>query len=709
MALDPYALCPCGSGQKIKFCCSADIQQELDRIIRAIQGDQRAAALDQINRSLATHPDKPSLLVLKCDLLLSMRDYDNAQKAIDHFLAVHPQNPTAHSLAATIAGLRGNVRQAIERLQTALEKAGGSINEHVHGSLSIVGELLLGMGDVQGAYGHLLLYFAASSDENSRGAQLLASIRQSSRIPLLLRQERYLVPAPEGVSWKSRFDDAMALASKGCWLKACEQFISLQERVQNEPAIIRNIATLRGYLGDTAGAALWLRKYATLESVPMEDRIESEAIAQLIDPNVPRASLDAVELTFTINDVDRAMERLLADKRLAPENRDAFLQQLEENEVPPRAVFTLLDRPLPASGEGLTLDSTPRSLSDALVYGRETDREPRVVATCERTPQFDQVKAILTEVLGDTLVSVNEEVIGQVPEEMVALRIALYPPRNTKRANYEKMVKDARIEVITQKWPQLKHRFLDGQTPAAAAASPQYRLRLQAAILVLEFQAGNGLEFDFNDLRRQLGLPTLETIDPTGVNIDELPVWRLRRLDIARLSDEQLRNAFARSVFYVDADSVLPLGRELIRRESTHEMLDPADVYSIVIRLTPSPEESIKLAEEAQEYMKRKGQSPAPFMLMELPARIASGDGPGADRLIRTLSTVHRNEPGVNDALVSILMQMGLISPEGRVRRPAGEAPAPAPAGGLWTPDAPDAPAAPTGETKSGLWLPGMD
>ena len=87
----------------------------------------------------------------------------------------------------------------------------------------------------------------------------LARIRLSPQLPLLLRQERFLEPAPEGVAWKPKFDDALSLSAKACWLRACEAFIALAERVPNEPTIIRNIAILRGYLGDTSGATLWWR------------------------------------------------------------------------------------------------------------------------------------------------------------------------------------------------------------------------------------------------------------------------------------------------------------------------------------------------------------------------------------------------------------------------------------------------------------------
>lgn len=714
MALDPYAPCPCGNGQKIKFCCSADITSELDKILRAIEGEQRAAAIDMLNRQLAIRPDNPALLAIKGSVLLSMSDFENAQKTVDHFLAVDPKNPTALSQGAAISALKGNTRQAVERLQAALEESNGKLNQQVHNVIHIVSDVLLATGDILGAYGHAILYASSAPREDEQAQETLARIRMSPQLPLLLRQERLLEPAPEGAAWKAKFDEAMDRAAKACWLRACEQFIALAERVPNEPKIIRNIAVLRGYLGDPTGATLWWRKYASLEAVPLEDRIEAEALAQILDMNLPRTTVDVVQTTFIINDVDRAMERLLGDKRLVAENREAYLQQMEENEVPPKAVFTVLDRPMPASGGGISLDDMSNSIADALVYGRQTDREPRIEATCERTGNLETLKQSLTQILGDVIVSTSEEVIGQAPEETLTMRVALYPPRDTPREHYLSLIEQAKERVITQKWPHAKNRYLDGHAPVDVAGNPAYRIRLLATIFQMEGQNTGKASFDFNRLREQLGLPTLGKIDPQGIDMMKLPIWRVSRVEHEKLSDEQLLALFQRSMYYMVSDAIEPLGELLLARPSTHEALDPHELMELLVRFSSSPDKAVEYALRAQQMEKEHGHSPARFMLMELQARLMMGDGQNAKRLIDTLSTVYRNEPGVTQALMQMLVQMGIITPDGRMRGAPGAPPPPSPvlggepapagAGGLWTPGAPAAPAA---EKKSGLWLPG--
>ena len=53
MPLDPYRPCPGGTNKKIKFCgCDKEVLGDLNKIVDAMEGEQRAAALSHANRSL---------------------------------------------------------------------------------------------------------------------------------------------------------------------------------------------------------------------------------------------------------------------------------------------------------------------------------------------------------------------------------------------------------------------------------------------------------------------------------------------------------------------------------------------------------------------------------------------------------------------------------------------------------------------------------
>jgi hypothetical protein len=190
------------------------------------------------------------------------------------------------------------------------------------------------------------------------------------------------------------------------------------------------------------------------------------------------------------------------------------------------------------------------------------------------------------------------------------------------------------------------------------------------------------------------------------VDVLRLPAWRLPRLDVEKLSDDQLVEGFQRAVYYLDPTCLAHFGEALLARPSTREKLDPREVYEVLIRFLRDPARAAELAVKAQAYAKSQNESPARFMLMELQNRVMMGDGRSAQRLIEILSTQYRKEPGIAQALMQILVQLGVVTPDGQVRTPPSQAEAapPAPAGGLWTPG--DPVAKPASESKSGLWLP---
>ncbi len=63
-SVDPYATCPCGSGQKYKFCCQK-VEAYAERAQRLIDSEQYEAALKPLEEGLAKVPDNPWLLTRK--------------------------------------------------------------------------------------------------------------------------------------------------------------------------------------------------------------------------------------------------------------------------------------------------------------------------------------------------------------------------------------------------------------------------------------------------------------------------------------------------------------------------------------------------------------------------------------------------------------------------------------------------------------------
>jgi predicted Zn-dependent protease len=121
MSIEPYDPCPCGTGKKVKFCCCRDIANDMARAVRALDADQRVAALDQLNRLLARHGDRPALLALKVEAQMGLGDWESVEQTVAALSAAAPDSPTALAQAALTAANRGDCEAAVRSLQQAIE------------------------------------------------------------------------------------------------------------------------------------------------------------------------------------------------------------------------------------------------------------------------------------------------------------------------------------------------------------------------------------------------------------------------------------------------------------------------------------------------------------------------------------------------------------------------------------------------------------
>ena len=339
MALDNYSFCPCGSGKKIKFCCSKDLIHELDKITRAIDGEQRIAALDQINSLLQKKGERASLLALKSLIQFQLDKFDDAAVTVQALLRVAPSNPTSFVRAAMVDLAKEDVDGAVKELQRAMEHLDDRIPADVVATVGMVGRALVSAGNVLGARGHLMfLLLLGANDQESMTA--LFRINGAAEIPLLMKEDFAFLPCPDDAPWKGEFEAAQKCWSRGCWLLACEQLSSLDEKAPHQLPILRALAILRTWLGDGQRTIAAWRRVAALQGIPLEDAVEAEALAQLIDPDSHAERIDELTLTYAVGDVSALNEILLADRRTSviPMDPRGFA---EADAPPPKSVFWL--------------------------------------------------------------------------------------------------------------------------------------------------------------------------------------------------------------------------------------------------------------------------------------------------------------------------------------------------------------------------------
>lgn len=712
MVLDPYAFCPCGSGKKLKFCCR-DLAPELEKMERMIEGEQYRACLDHAEKLEKKYPGRVGLMVMMGRLHLYMKEHEEALKLFDAVLEKEPQNTTALAHRSTLKLMLRQVPEAIVDLQLALAAGRDPMPSDVFDSLEMLAKVLTAAQLPMAARAHLQLTLA-SDPEDSEVGTFLNEIDRSLEVPLLLKDDPNLMPCPEGFKAEDDFEEALWLARVGRWLVAERYFARLAEASPEVPELWFNLALVRGWLANNDGAVEALRKYSVLDGVPLEDALEAEAMAQLLGPVAEEDRLPAIKVSHDISDSQRLLELLLSNKQAwklpDPGQRDP------EEGPPPTAVFRLLDRPQLPNAENLSLDNIPNIIGQVSLFGKQTDREARVEVVGIEGETFDETEALVKQIAGDDLGEASEK---EVIHPFAAMKGNFDPrwqlPEGTTREQAHDLVIKHGTDALMNRWPETATHALDGKTAREAAKDDHLKFRVLAQLLTSELATAEHTErFNFNELREKLGLPKMEAIDPTTVDLTALPMCRWHRLEVEKLGDEELAQLMGAALHLRAARAARGLALEVINRPSLDGKVNKSLVYGELSRLETDASQALEYLDRGRELAEAAGQSSAPWDLQELTLRSEIGQPHEVKRILDHITAEHINEPGVRQAVVQFLTSIGVLGPDGQMRpqamqpdpseMPGAEEPGSGESGKIWTPESEQGP-----KEKSALWTPGMD
>ena len=699
MALDPYSHCPGGTGKKIKFCCG-DFLDELQKIDRMIEGEQFLACLQHIDRLMEQEPgkDRACLMALKGALLRAVGQKDAAQAHAAAFLSKHPDNQIALAEAAILTA-QSDGRAALGALQRALRAADGTISPRTYEAMGYVAAALLDEGNYLPARALLQLQVHISEDHDE-AVQMLIELNRSPDVPLLLRDDPPLLPCAEGEPWREQFRDAVETVGLGDWTTAARKLAELAPEAADSTVIWRNLATLRGWTADNDGCIEALRKYAALRAVEphgLEDAVEAEATAMLLTPQPLGDSLDMLRVEWIVKEVERLQEALLSSPRMRSLPFDPA--QFSSGETPPpKAAFVVLDRPMPEAAEGLNKDNVPRMIGQMLLFGRQTDRDARLEVLGVAGDELQTVKEFVGGLAGDTVAAeTKDDVMGNWSATQRLLRPTWQPPRGAVAEQLGDLVREHVVDALLNQWPNLKLGIFDGRSPREASGDPSCRIRLLAAILVLEHEMERlPVKFDFNRLRGGLGLPVLGPIDPQQQPVATLPLVRLERLSIDGISDADLSLAYRRAAAFAIREPSRRFAQAIVERPAFKGKAEQLQALNTLARTAEDAEEALECIRQGRIAAKEAKQSSASWDLLELSLRFGRREGQEAVRLVEHIQSRHLNEPGVGEALTRMLIEVGILRPDGTPAMGPGGSPSEYAAvaegagdepGKLWTPD----------------------
>src|SRR3954447_16970342 len=118
--VEPYAHCPCGSGEKYKWCCQK-VEPIFERASRLHESGQVQAALDAIEEGLRKFPDSFVLLINKAIYEIKRGNEEAARAPLERILRKNPRHILAQLLLTQLVLEREGPVAGVAQLQKAAE------------------------------------------------------------------------------------------------------------------------------------------------------------------------------------------------------------------------------------------------------------------------------------------------------------------------------------------------------------------------------------------------------------------------------------------------------------------------------------------------------------------------------------------------------------------------------------------------------------
>jgi tetratricopeptide (TPR) repeat protein len=721
MEIDVYGPCPCGSGKKLKFCCAA-IVEEMAKVARLQSGDQQRQALSILEKLDKSHPDNPWVVTTQAELLIGLHESRQAKERLERLVKVHSDYPPAFAALAMASLFSDGYEAARPAIHRALQKCLTRAPKHVAMLVVAIAAMMQEGRHDMSAREYLSLAMRLFSEEAREEVfVMLLRLDGDPEIPYPLRNVHHLSPYPSGGAQAAEASKASALVTFGCWGPAARAFARIAEQEPQNAAVWQNVGLCRAWDADETGAAEAFHRAAGL-SDDFEFAVECETLAQLFDLKTTSDSVPLREVHFPIRSASRLLGRLDGDDRLSRAPR-AEAEDDDEGEV--AGEFVIRNKPLPSEAElgQLAPDQYPFIAASLTVFDgvAEEGREAAAYLRGYSGEAFDSALALVESLSGDeiagSVVSEIDESAERVPREYLSFFQAWQLPANASATVRRSLTESRWRHLIDDLWLSAPQAALGGKSPLAAKGEPADRVKLTAAVYVLDSLVQRlGGRLDFDSLLRRLELDPPRPIDPSGVTLSALSPMQLHRLPIAQLTDAQLVYTQRRATLIGHRRFVNAVLKEVVSRPQCLGQLDPNRLYRNLVdiaRVDGRFEEAIAWAREAKDRAsKSKEQSSfeqvLSWTLTEFGLRSEQPDDPELANLYRVLSEYYAPKVPQIAAILEAFRQQHadrlpwLRSAELLVGSGAGPGTTP---GGLWTPSSAAAPAPGGGK----LWLPGQE
>lgn len=721
--VDAYSPCPCGSGQKFKWCCQK-AESYVDRAERLGRNGQYEAALAVLNEAIAKLPDLALPRFRKAALLSALDRNAEARECLEDLLKKQPDHPGARALNFRLLLESGEVDAAVAEVQDKLSQSEAAPGRGSASLAAVAGLALARAGRVPAGLAHLALAQALCVEPDQWIDNSLDSARANPALSAWLKNPYQPASTPETAASeiRERFDEALGWMGKGLWDRAAAAFELLSANEEAALAAERNLGLCRLWLGDEQAAAAALRRVVAGSPVSA-DAVDLEALCQLIDPSVGDDPVEEVELTWPLRDRAGLLALLRNDRRFVESPVTGG-----EGETPDAETFFLqLDRPrADDDAKNVNVTDLPLMIGDVAV-----GPDSVTVATRDDGRLNDLIDGF-TAMAGQAIPPAHPrtKVVGSTPRGELLFRITPFYPLGLTDVERRRLSSEYLSRQIETRWPEAPMVCLGGKTPLEAAASGGFEVPLRAALALLEEDARDWTtKPDWAALRDRLGVPAEPALDPIDVDIDATHLGRLHLIDPKGLEDDRLIQFYERGHDWGVSEVVTAAALEIAGRRRLLER-DGAlafDVFNdLTMREASRGDREAAMAwvargREVTPAARRAEAAPSWDMLAIQVGMVAGDPEQWVPELVAVMQRYESNEAATR-LVMSRLIRVGLIRVLSDPDRPDDMSLDPSPlhnlitrygprvqtvgggaagGGGIWTPGAQ------TGGGGGGIWTPG--
>ncbi len=717
---DAQSDCPGGLAQTVKECGCSHLVPKLTAIGRAWGGNQRRAAIDQLDVLIRKEGMRPCTVMMKLEILQEMEAFDEAIETAQQLVEAFPDLASPRAKLATLLALKRD-----ERAIDVFLQAGECYDENREADTHLMqaGVLILDWyveSRLDPLAAGALAYVVAPAFADERVGDLVrvlaghpqtknASILAGTHIgPFDKTGEADIFKRLPG------FEEALKECLRGRMVRAAERLEELAEEHPGELELLREAARCYAGANQSEKAAAVLRRIADNPRLSDAWRLWVRSVLQWYEAVVVKPTCFRSQVVVELADTEKAMELLHAhDQSLVI---PGIAEQLQQLKPPPKVGFILISQPVltKLSSEevaAVTPERVPRHLGLALVFGKQTDRPARLVMTVDAEDLAD-IRALLESILGDQIVRLEVEPRGVSVPRVLAPRVQWHPV-GAQVDDLRSLVERCDQWWVDEVWPELPHPGLGGKTPREAKADPALADALAGAVFNLEVYFGAlGKEVDLGRLRASLNVPEIAEADPWETPVEYLPLPQWTRVDLVKLGKEDAIQLLERALRFRYVSAVRKLLPHVAELFGDNETVRLANLYAFAANVDPDGKRSAELYEQGAKLLESAGEESFILRFLALKNTVEASV---TEELPQRVAAAYEAAKEEEQRLVvfRLLYEYGFLQPSEGVEpleeSGASAAAVPAAESGLWTPDS-DVPAegsAPKKESK--LWLPGMD